>query len=69
MADGHGRDEWARASLMLALVANCHRDPKKGRAFRPGDFDPFERETGDAIEVNRETIATLKAAFTGRKGS
>jgi len=77
MAEGHGRDEWGRTALLCALVANAHRDPKKGRAFKVADFDPFAREPGDlpaadrqagVIEVNRENIGTLKQAFVGRKG-
>ena len=72
MAEGHGRDEWGRTALLCALVANAHRDPKKGRAFRVADFDPFGREPGEVIEVNGENIGTLKQAFlhkTGRKGN
>ncbi len=68
MAEGHGRDEWGRLSVLLALTANCHRDPKKHRAFRPSDFDPFGKEPGEAIEVNHENIATLKQAFLHREG-
>ena len=68
MAEGHGRDAWERTALLSALIANVHRDPKKGRAFKPGDFDPYERERGEVIEVNRAGIETLKSAFLGRKG-
>lgn len=45
MAEGRSRDEWARTSSLLALIANAHRDPKKTRAFKPGDFDPFTKPT------------------------
>jgi len=69
MAQGHGRDAWGRMSVLLALTANCHRDPKKHRAFRPSDFDPFGRESGEVIEVNRENIGLLREAFAGRKGN
>ena len=74
MSEGHGRDEWARMSVLLALTGNAHRDPKKGRAFKPSDFDPFgssERDPGEVIEINRENIGTLREAFLqqqGRKG-
>jgi len=69
MAEGHGRDEWGRTALLCALVANAHRDPKKGRAFKVADFDPYGREPGEVIEVNRENIGILKQAFVGRKGT
>lgn len=41
MAEARVRDEWRRTSVLLALTANCHRDPKRTKAFRPADFDPF----------------------------
>jgi len=71
MAEGHGRDEWGRLSVLLALTANCHRDPKKGRALKPSDYDAFRRELDEVVEVDRENIGTLKQAFLsgqGRKG-
>ena len=75
MAEGHGRDEWGRMSVLCALIGNAHRDPKKGRAFRPSDFDPclsgrqaFGRSPGEMIEVNRENIGLLREAFTTGKG-
>jgi len=68
MAEGHGRDEWGRTALLCALVANAHRDPKKGQAFKVADFDQFGREPGEVIEVNRENIGLMKEAFAGQKG-
>jgi len=57
MAEGRAKDEWARMSTLLALFANCHRDPKKTRAFKPADFDPFARRPApmpaDMNEVKR----------------
>ncbi len=67
MAEGHGRDAWARAALLCALYANAHRDPKKGRAFTPGDFDPYAQGR-EAVEIAQVGMETLKAAFMGRKG-
>jgi len=67
MAEGHGRDEWSRWSVLLALTANCHRDPSKGQPLKPGDFDPFgkdaDRRREGALEVDSETIGDLKVAF------
>lgn len=71
MAEGHGRDEWSRMSVLCALIGNVHRDPKKGRALTVADFDPFSQEPNEVVEVNRENIGTLKEAFLhgkGRKG-
>ena len=68
MAEGHGRDEWGRMSVLCALIGNAHRDPKRGRAFRPSDFDPFGRARLAAIEVNRENIGLLREVFIRQKG-
>jgi len=65
MAEGHGRESWSHTSLVCALLANAHRDPKKGRPFRVDDFNPYGRETsGQAIEVTRDNIGTLRQAFS-----
>ncbi|MBI5866101.1 MAG: hypothetical protein HZB38_16655 [Planctomycetes bacterium] len=63
MAEGRVRDEWRRTSVLLALTANCHRDPKKTKAFRPADFDPF-REPEKPIRVD---ITVLKDVFIDRQ--
>ena len=67
MAEAHGRDEWDRSSALMALLANVNRDAKKGRAFRPSDFDPYTEKDGrrGAIVVDRDNIGLLKQAFTG----
>ena len=40
MADGRAKFEWGIASSMMALLANLNRDPKKGKQFKPSDFNP-----------------------------
>jgi len=54
----------------MALLANINRDPKKGRAFRPADFNPYEsagrRQAG--IRLTKANIRLLKQVFVeGRK--
>lgn len=77
MVEGHGREQWAHTSLICALIANAHRDPKKQRPFKPDDFNPYvdtrnrherlsDGTSGDVIEVNSETVSIMRAAFTGR---
>ena len=43
----------------MALLANCHRDPKKTRAYRPKDFDPFARP-GKPLKAD---VSALKDVF------
>ena len=59
MAEARAKDEWSRMSALLALLANCHRDPKKTRAFRPCDFDPFAKRPAP-IPIDMDS---LKAVF------
>jgi len=49
------------------MIANANRDPKKTRAYKPSDFDPYSaREKRDeAIEVT--DMAVLKDAFTNKE--
>jgi len=46
------------ASLM-ALIANCHRDPKKGQSFKPEDFYR-PRKKGRPGKERRESIPVTK---------
>jgi len=69
MAEGLGRERWAHTSLICAVIANAHRDPKRTRPFRPADFDPYaSQDRRELVIVNDESISKMKEAFTGRKG-
>ncbi len=59
MAEGRSRDEWARTSSLLALIANAHRDPKKTRGYKPGDFNPFAAPA----KVAKVSVEVLKDVF------
>lgn len=67
MAEARGRDNWAHTSAILALIANVNRDPKKTRAYKPADFDPYTAKDrrDEAIEVT--DMGVLKDAFTRPK--
>lgn len=42
MADARQRVLWAPFSALMALLANCHRNPARQRPLKPADFDPFQ---------------------------
>ncbi|HPC65344.1 MAG TPA: hypothetical protein P5175_06225 [Anaerohalosphaeraceae bacterium] len=69
MAEGHHRDAWQHTASVMALIANVNRDPKKTRAFKPSDFNPYVPKTSrpDVIVVTKENISHLKHFFTGDK--
>jgi len=50
-------------SSLMALVANVNRDPKKHRAFRPRDFNPYERRRTEGIPLTAANMHLLKKAF------
>lgn len=68
MGEGLGRAQWQHTSSILAMLANCNRG-KHGRPYSPADFDPYDREPGEVIEVTPETIGTMKQAFCGKKAT
>lgn len=59
MAEGRQRADWSRTSALMALIANTQRDPKKTRAFRPSDFDPFARPQA----IPKAGVGVLKTVF------
>jgi len=67
MSDGRVCDEWRRTASQMAQQANLHRDPKKGRPRRPGDFFRFpkrwKKERG-RIEVG---VGILRDVFVAKK--
>jgi hypothetical protein len=68
MADGRGRAEWGRMSSLMALVANINRDPKRTRAFRPDDFNPYAERRSRGILITSGNMEVLKTVFVDRKG-
>jgi len=42
MADGKRKHDWSQAAMVAAVIANCHRDPKRQRRpYHPDDFNPM----------------------------
>ena len=67
MADAASRDRWNHTASLLALITNCHRDPKKARAARPKDFHPHAK--GHRCRHERKPrvgVDVLKQVFVDR---
>lgn len=60
MAQERQRDQWAHTSLILSVIANIHRDPKKGRRFTAEDFNPLQDRKAAPI---RTGVGILKQIF------
>lgn len=68
MAEGRQKEAWGRTSTVLALIANVNRDPKKHRAFRPDDFNPFAPRRRGGVPLTPKTLRALKPLAKGRRG-
>ena len=62
MAEARQRHDWSIASSVMALLASVHRDPKKRRAFKPSDFDPFTRKSDSGQPIPAD-VRVLKDVF------
>ena len=67
MTEGRRRDNWSHTSSVMALIANVNRDPKRSRAFKPADFDPYADKKQGRIVIDKENISVLKTYFTGEQ--
>ena len=63
MAEARSREAWNHTATLLAMLANIHRDPKKGRVFRPSDFNPHEARKKKGIPIRAGNIGVLKQVF------
>ena len=64
MAHGRQEHDWALASALLAMAANCHCD-RKGHAYSPDEFNPFREDSPspNEVEVTPENIEEFRAEF------
>ena len=62
MAEGRQKAEWGQTATILALMANCHRDPKKRpRPFAPDEFMPRSQPRRKAtVSVERLTDEIIR---------
>lgn len=67
MVEGRGGFEWAQTASVMALAVNLMRDPRKGKAASPNDFNPFAPKPKLPVLKGREMHAALKAAFIKEK--
>ncbi len=68
MADAASRDRWNHTASLLALLTNCHRDPKKARVARPQDYHPHAKAQRSRHEQKpRVGVDVLKQVFVDRR--
>lgn len=42
MAEARQKEHWSHTSVIVSVLANIHRDPKKARRYSPDDFNPYK---------------------------
>ena len=62
MTDARVQDNWSHTSALLALIANVNRDPRKTRAMKPADFNPYSKSASDGTKPMAD-IRMLKDVF------
>ena len=67
MVEGKGRFDWAQTSSLMALAVNLMRDPKKGKAAIPNDFNPFAEKPERIVLKGKEMLDALEAAFIRKR--
>ena len=67
MAEARSRENWTHTAAILALEANCHRDPKKAKPFTPADFNPHELANKRRPLVRTKDLGLLKQVFVDRE--
>ena len=67
MGEGKGKFDWAQTSSLMALAVNLMRDPKKGKAVSPNDFNPFAEKPERIVLKGKEMLDALKAAFIRKR--
>ena len=60
MSAGRREHDWSIASSLMALTAEINRDRKKrGRPFKPAEFNPLTRSTNKPIPTTVKQLASL----------
>ena len=67
MVEGRGKFDWGQTSSLMALAVNLMRDPKKGKAVSPADFNPFAEKPPKIVLKGGEMLDALKSAFIRKR--
>jgi hypothetical protein len=68
MAEGKNKALWCHTSSLMALIANCHRDPKKTSPYKPDHFNPYAKRD-EGRPLTREEAAELAKQWQQRAQS
>jgi hypothetical protein len=67
MYAGQRRERWVHTGHVLAMLANCHRNPKRRRPFDVADFLPPDLRAGvrrsAGLRLTAGNLRMLKPLF------
>lgn len=66
MSQERQRDQWAHTSLVLSVLANIHRNPKKSHRFSADDFNPMSNRRAAKPKAG---VGILKQIFIDNRKS
>lgn len=66
LAEGADRARWVHTSGILAMLYNANRDPKRSRARKPREFDPYAR--GATRKATMDELQQIMTARPTRRG-
>ena len=65
MAEARSQERWNHTAALLALIANCHRDPHRRKAYEPSDFLPGRAGRDESLAT--ADLSVLKSVFVDRQ--
>jgi len=70
MSASRREHDWSIASSLMALTAEIHRDRKKrGRPFKPAEFNPLTRSINKPIPTTTEQLSAVLPGAKYRKAN
>ena len=64
MVEGRNSEAWNHTSVIMALIANVNRDPKKRRPFKPKDFNPYAGlHKTKVTKISDDELSLLRDGF------
>jgi hypothetical protein len=63
MAEARSQERWNHTAALLALIANCHRDPHLRKAYEPADFLPGRAGRDEVLPAD---LSVLRSVFVDR---
>lgn len=69
-AEARRAEQWDHTACLMALIANCNRDPKRQRRpYTPAQFHPFPGRLQKPKPKERAGVGLLRALLVDGRGA